>query len=149
MKRLKRCIRSVLWALLCLPQIIQADVSVLLQIDTQQVELQRIHRRAVTAAELSRQAIRQARSEAWPTVVENSAGVDALLFNWYDLGGVLLHSEVRRDPRFTHGPNGQAVMLRTAAMLIRGPSSAVRLDIRPSGFTEFITFNVMNAYPNE
>jgi len=132
-----------------LPHSASADVAVLLQLTHHDITVERIRRRAPGVVEQSRVAVRKIRGGAGFSAFEAGSSVGFVQLAWYGADGQLVHTELKPDPRFTHAPGGQDVAFPSAILRAKGPSSAIRLDIRPSGFTDFLPVDVTKSYPND
>ena len=118
----------------------RADVAVMLQITQAQVSVQRIVRQEPTEMDLSDEAIKR-RSAEFPSKLQNPVE-DMMLVEWLDAAGLVVHREVRKDPRFVHDPNGVAVVMPETVVLLRAPSSAVQLRVKPRGHGDFHEFEL-------
>jgi len=142
---------SIILVLLAIAAPARADVAVLVGITGDSVTLHRVERsesietveQDLSDAIIKRRSLSPVGSIKLDTVDKLLLEtVDKLLIEWFDASGALVHRESRSDPRFLHAPNGEYVVLPEATVLIRAPSDAVTMRIRPRGFAVFTSFNV-------
>lgn len=126
----------------------RADVAVMLEITALQVTVQRVERQEPTELDLSDEAIKRRSAELQGKLPQSELGTahnldeNQIAIEWLDASGVVVHREIRKDPRFVHDPDGNAVVMPDAIVLLRGPSAAVQLRIMPTGYTYFHEFTL-------